>query len=153
MKVRDPMPPQVPSVLLVEDDAGIRTVVRRLLELRGYNVVECQTAKGALAAVEGQRGSFSCMVVDYALPETNGVSLARRVRRMAPWIQTLVISGHRHVARECMVIEGVAFLAKPFGTTEFTRAMQSLQAPPRRAPGPVVIPAAPRMQPAICRAV
>jgi CheY-like chemotaxis protein len=147
------MPPQVPLVLLVEDDAGIRTVVRRLLELRGYGVVECQAANQALAIVESQRGRLSCMVVDYALPETNGVSLARRVRRMAPWIRTLVISGHRHIGKECSGIGGVGFLAKPFGTTEFMRAMQGLQTPPRPRPAPVLMPAATAMREAICRAV
>jgi DNA-binding NtrC family response regulator len=128
------------SVLLVEDDAGIRTVVRRLLELRGYGVVECETGSDALAAVQEHRGNFAFMVTDYALADLNGVELARRVRRIAAWVETLVISGHRHVAADCRRTDGLAFLAKPFGTAEFTRAMQNLNAPPKRKPAQFVLP-------------
>jgi YesN/AraC family two-component response regulator len=64
----------------------------------------------------------------------NGLALARDVATTAPWIQTLIISGHRAPERECRDTHGVSFLAKPFGSADLLQAMNRVSASrPKRA--------------------
>jgi DNA-binding NtrC family response regulator len=120
---------QAPTVLIVEDDDSIRTVLRELLRCTGHQVIECAHANEALAVLDRSAGVIGIMIADYVLPGMNGMALARAVTRNAPWIHTLIISGHRAPEVECRRSEGLHFLAKPFGTTDLLRALKKFELP------------------------
>jgi DNA-binding NtrC family response regulator len=128
------MSTQGQKVLLVDDDNAIRTVLRDLLHFSGHDVIECADANDALAVLDRCAGSITLLIADYAIPGMNGLALARDVARMAPWIQTLIISGHRGPEKECRHTPGLSFLSKPFGTADLLKAMNRVSAArPKRA--------------------
>src|SRR5690349_18243411 len=114
---------QPQTILLVEDDKSLRTVLRELLRHSGHTVIECSNAHEALTVIDRRGGAIGVMITDYALPGMNGVALAREVARVAPWIQTLITSGHITPRMECRRMNGVSFLSKPFGTHDLLRAI------------------------------
>jgi len=122
------------TVLVVDDDRAIRVVLRQLLEYSGYEVIECGDANEALTVVDRRAGAISILIADYAIPGMSGLALAREVARTAPWIHTLIISGHQTPERECRRTVGVSFLAKPFGTADLLSAFRTFETPrPMRA--------------------
>ena len=112
----------------------------RVLRFSGHQVIECADANQALAILDRRSGSIDVMIADYALPGMTGLALAHDVARTAPWIQTLVISGHRTPAAECRRMEGVAFLAKPFGTADVLNALRKCKAPSAKRPRSARLP-------------
>lgn len=127
------------TVVLVEDDASLRSVLRDLLQFTGHIVVECCDAEQALTLADRQAGSVDTMIIDYAMPGLNGLALAREMRRIAPWVNSLIISGHRSVESECRCEHGFAFLPKPFGTADVLQALERFDdartKSPKRATG------------------
>ena len=65
-------------ILVIEDDAGIRNVVRALLETHGYRIVEADTA--ARAEIEARTHRPDLLLVDLGLPDADGLSVIRKVR-------------------------------------------------------------------------
>jgi DNA-binding NtrC family response regulator len=94
------------------------------------------------------------MIVDFAIPGLDGLALAREMRRIAPWVDTLIVSGHRSVEAECRCEHGFAFLAKPFGTADVLKALKQFDVArtnlPKRATG--VYPGRPGQLVAMARA-
>jgi two-component system cell cycle sensor histidine kinase/response regulator CckA len=116
------------SILLVEDDAQVREVVRRYLESLGYRVT---TAPGAAEArdIFRQRGaSVDLLLTDMSMPGCSGAELYRAVAPGAPQLKVLFMSAHpgEHIRQE-PDLAGVAFIQKPFELTELAcRVRQEL---------------------------
>ncbi|MGA8890613.1 MAG: PAS domain S-box protein [Anaeromyxobacteraceae bacterium] len=104
------------TVLLVEDDAGVREAAARALRGGGYRVI---TADGADAAEKAMREAPeppAVLVTDVLMPTTTGRELADRIRAGRAGMPVLFLSGHAAavVGRHGVLEPGVAFLAKPF---------------------------------------
>ena len=82
-------------VLVVEDDAGIRRVLRTLLDAEGYRVAEASTGARALIEAQGHRPDLA--IVDLGLPDGDGQDVVRGIRRLSS-IPILVLSA-RAMAR------------------------------------------------------
>lgn len=80
------------SILLVDDDDGVRDVCAAMLEDMGCKVTAAPSGEEALQALE--HGSFSLMLTDIAMPAMNGVELARRARGIAPAMPVLFATGY-----------------------------------------------------------
>jgi DNA-binding response OmpR family regulator len=94
---------------VVDDETGIRELIRKILQRERYRVLEAGTAEEALAAAQGQ--SIDLLITDVMLPGIRGPELARRMQQAAPKLKTLFISGY---TGEEQVPTGARFLAKPF---------------------------------------
>jgi len=81
------------TVLLVEDEAGIRALAARALERRGYNVLSASDGESALRLVESGLDGVSILVTDIAMPGMDGRTLARRLRERRPALAVLFMSG------------------------------------------------------------
>jgi nitrogen-specific signal transduction histidine kinase len=105
------------SVLLVEDSAGVRTVVRRALEGLGYRVFESATAREALALVDAHGPGLDLVFSDVILSDTTGAEIVRGVQARVPGIKALFMSGHttQYLLREHRLPSGACFIQKPFG--------------------------------------
>ncbi|MBV8739419.1 MAG: response regulator [Alphaproteobacteria bacterium] len=80
------------SVLLVDDDAGVRDVTAALIESLGHRVIRADTGMAALDIL-AQGADFDAAVIDYAMPGMNGVELAERVRERRAELPILFITG------------------------------------------------------------
>ncbi len=122
-----PQPQPAPStrVLLVEDDAAVRTVLERGLRRQGLLVEAVEGGEAALARL-GITGApaIDVLVSDVMMPGIDGVELASRVRALRPELGVVLMSGfaepplHRAADRQ-----GVSFPAKPFATAELVAAI------------------------------
>ncbi len=104
------------TVLLVEDQMAVRTLVKAMLRRYGYQVIEAGDAEEALRIVARFARGIDMLLADIVLPGLNGKQLAARVREVRPDVRILFISGY---SREDIAGRGVgeldgAFLQKPF---------------------------------------
>lgn len=88
-----PASANAPTVLLVEDEAGVRTVARLGLETAGYLVMETGDGAAAVEAVEHHPGPIHVLLTDVHLRGMGGVEVARRVRARYPDVRVLFTSG------------------------------------------------------------
>ncbi len=97
------------TILVVDDETGIRELIRKILQRERYRVLEAGSAEDALAAAQGQ--AIDLLITDVMLPGIQGPDLARRMQQMLPGVKTLFISGYAGQER---LPARARFLAKPF---------------------------------------
>jgi two-component system KDP operon response regulator KdpE len=104
-------------VLIVEDDAGIRTVLRTLLESQHYRVVETESAARGLIEARSHRPDLA--VIDLGLPDRDGLWVIREIRRHSP-LPILVLSARTMEADKVAALDAGAddYVAKPFSAPE-----------------------------------
>ena len=85
--------PGTETVLLVEDEAGVRNVTREFLEANGYTVLEAGEGSEALLICERHRSPIHIMVTDVAMPGLTGPEVAQRARILRPEMRILFVSG------------------------------------------------------------
>jgi PAS domain S-box-containing protein len=116
------------TVLLVEDDDGVRELSRVALESQGYAVLAAAGGREALAALAGRPGGADLLVTDVVMPGMSGRELADAVRATAPGVRVLYVSGYtddaivRHGVRE----GADAFLQKPFTPLGLVRKVRAV---------------------------
>ena len=107
---------QAETILVVEDEDGVRDMVAEILRLAGYNVLEARNGAEALEVVGGFPGPIHVLVTDVIMPVMNGRELAKRLVVLRPGLKVLYVSGYVAdvLAREAIDEAEAAFLAKPF---------------------------------------
>ncbi len=108
-------PIQTPSILLVDDEDGVRLVVSRVLKSKGFKVLECANAEQALTILS-ERSDFDLLLTDMIMPGMDGETLIKKAREAYPSMKSLLMSGYsedmaRHGSSENKDLD---FLAKPF---------------------------------------
>ncbi len=118
------------TVLLVEDDPSIRTLAKRVLEERGYRVLEADSGKDALERVHREKGPIHLLLTDLVMPDMGGTELASRLQDKHPTIRVLFMSGYTDdgVVRNGLLESGRAFLQKPFTPTMLVRKIRDVLA-------------------------
>jgi signal transduction histidine kinase/DNA-binding response OmpR family regulator len=111
-------------ILLVADDAELRSVSERLLERGGYEVLAADGPGSALIIAERERRPVVALITDLAMPLMRGDELAERLRRDRPGLPTLFMSGYADEAGPAL--PGSAMLPKPFDQAELLRALAAL---------------------------
>jgi DNA-binding NtrC family response regulator len=81
------------SVLVVDDDRGVRGLTARMLRQAGYDVIEAGSGLEALGALEGNPG-IHLVVTDIVMPEMHGLDLADRALARAPDLRIVLMTGH-----------------------------------------------------------
>jgi PAS domain S-box-containing protein len=133
--VRVPVPAQAPrgseTVLLTEDEDGVRTFVGLALEAQGYTVLEARDGEGALALCRGHPGPIHLLITDVVMPRMSGRELADRAAALRPGLKVLFVSGYTDdaVVRHGLLTEGVAFLQKPFTPAVLARKVRQVLGP------------------------
>ncbi|AHG93088.1 PAS sensor protein (plasmid) [Gemmatirosa kalamazoonensis] len=116
-----PCPAARKRVLLVEDEAPIRAVTRRMLERAGYAVREAPNGAAALEALRGG-AAIDVLLTDAAMPELGGVELAREVAVLRPGLPVVLMSGYAELSGASVNGDGSVtdvtgcrgFVEKPF---------------------------------------
>ncbi|MGD2067363.1 MAG: PAS domain S-box protein [Gemmatimonadota bacterium] len=103
------------TVLIVEDEAAVRSLGRRILERHGYRVLEAAHAQEALRMVEGETGTIDLLLTDLVMPGMSGRELIERLQHERPQLRALAMSGYSddEVGRAPGQAK-LPFLEKPF---------------------------------------
>jgi CheY-like chemotaxis protein len=109
------------TILLVDDDPNILDTAREILENAGYTVIAEGTGAGALAKLKSS--SVDLAVLDFNLPDTQGVDLAIRAKRIRPQISIILLTGEGSVdlgpAKDAIDI----LLTKPVNPTQLIQVI------------------------------
>ncbi|MHC3467442.1 response regulator transcription factor [Streptomyces sp. 7R007] len=127
------MPDSKGLVLVVEDERNIADLQRRYLSREGFGVHVESDGDAALAAVRRMRPV--AIVLDIALPGTDGMEVCRRLREEGDWTPVLFVTARDEVTDRVLGLElgGDDYLTKPFSPQELVARVKSLL---RRAAGP-----------------
>ncbi len=116
------------TILVVEDEADVRTVVKRQLESLGHRVLVAEAATEALLLLQGP-GAPDILLTDVVLKSgINGIDLAQAARDLRPGLPVIFMSGYTAVpeAQERIHATGAPFLSKPFTTPQLERAVSAV---------------------------
>ncbi len=120
--------PGTETVLLVEDEAGVREVMRRILERHGYTVISVEDATAALEAVRRYPGPVHVLVTDVVMPGRQGPELARELTQLKPELAVLFVSGYADRLDDVpgLTEPSGAILQKPFSPEALVRAVREV---------------------------
>ncbi|HKB36008.1 MAG TPA: PAS domain S-box protein [Gemmataceae bacterium] len=104
------------TVLLAEDEDGVRALTRRLLQGCGYVVLEAANGDEALRVAAAHPGQIDLLIADVVMPHLSGREVAERLQELFPRLGVLFLSGYADddVVRHGILEDQVAFLQKPF---------------------------------------
>ena len=114
------------TILLVEDEEGLRALNARGLRSRGYTVIEAENGVEAMEMLEEQGGAIDLVVSDVVMPEMDGPTLLKAMRATNPDIKFIFVSGYAEDAFEKSLPEGQQFdfLPKPFTLSQLVAAVK-----------------------------
>ena len=116
------------TVLVVEDEAPVRAIVRETLERSGYSVLEASSGDAAMSISASHQGPIHLLLTDLVMPGMSGRDVAREMSILRPGIRVLFMSGHTGdnvVAREVLEREA-AFVQKPFAPDDLARSVRAV---------------------------
>jgi CheY-like chemotaxis protein len=116
----------VSTVLLVDDDAGVRFALTEVLRDRGYHVVCASSGAEALTSLDG----VDVVVTDLSMPGMDGLELVSQIAARAPALPVLLLTAHgsEHMGRIASSRGACGCLSKPFDIDEIARAIEQARA-------------------------
>lgn len=120
----------VETILLVEDENGVRALTERVLRRAGYRVLSAATAAEAEDIAERHTSPIDVLLTDVVMPGRSGPVLAEQLLARHPEMKVLYVSGYTDdaVVRRGVVNEGMPFLQKPFSPGVLTRKIRDVLA-------------------------
>ena len=132
------------TILVVDDEVEVRALVREILSLNGYNVIDTGDPIEARRIVEAQ--PIDLLLTDVVMPIMNGLELAKRVEATSPTTKVILMSGYSTAAVKG---SGRPLVSKPFKTRELLSTVKQMLdsksafrrpgPPPAPKPGPGAI--------------
>jgi PAS domain S-box-containing protein len=134
--VEPPEQPKIPvalcggneTVLLVEDEPGVRVLVRETLQLYGYKVLEARHGYEALLIEQDYLNPIHMLISDVVMPQMSGREVADRLASARRDLKVLYISGYTEAAviHHGVLDPGTAFLQKPFAPDDLVRKVREV---------------------------
>jgi len=114
-------------ILLVEDEAPVRAFASRALRLRGYTVLEAESAEDALRVLEDDDLSVDVFVTDVIMPGMDGPSWVRKALEKRPDVKVVFVSGYAEedIVDQQSRVPNSVFLPKPFSLGDLTETVQA----------------------------
>ncbi|HEX6078138.1 MAG TPA: ATP-binding protein [Methylomirabilota bacterium] len=124
------------TILLVEDEDGVRELARDILRSNGYTVLEARNGAEALLLGEGHRGPLELLLTDVVMPRMSGRELAERMAALRSDVSVLYMSGYTDdaVIRHGVLGSDTAFLQKPFTPAALVQRVRETLDLARRVP-------------------
>jgi len=121
--------PAHPTVLIVDDNRDLLRFLERLMAQSGWKLLTAETAEAGRELVSRERPNVA--LLDYVLPDENGVALGVRLREMAPGIPVIIMSGAELPGKDQITCEEHDFqiLQKPFLANEIINQIRSRLSP------------------------
>ena len=116
------------TVLLVEDEATLRTLARQVLEENGYRVIEASNGPDAVGLAERHQGPLDAVLTDVMMPLMSGSELAERIRSMHPDVKIVFMSGYTDEAvfGQMPPDPNVTFVQKPYRLGSLLRILREI---------------------------
>jgi DNA-binding response OmpR family regulator len=117
------------TILLVDDDPYVRPLVRDILELSGYTVLDAPGAEQAMKVEAAHGEPIHLLLTDVMMPGVTGAQLARRLKTRRPQMGVLFMSAFTHAdfrSRQIDVDDDVPLLAKPFSVDALARKVEEV---------------------------
>ena len=116
------------TILLVEDEEAVRSFAARALRMRGYNVLEASGGEEALDVMKKQGKTIDLLITDVVMPNMDGPTLVRAVKRLDPAIRVIFMSGYAEEAfrRNDENAAEIHFLPKPFGLKQLAAKVKEV---------------------------
>lgn len=110
------------TVVVVEDEEGVRLLARRVLKAQGYTVLEATDGAAAVALAREHAGPLHLLLTDVILPASSGRKLADELVTLRPGLKVLYMSGYTEdaIVHRGVLDPGTAFLHKPFSPDDLT---------------------------------
>lgn len=106
------------TILLVEDEDMLRGLIRELLEIKGYAVLEASQGMEAIDLLKQKGEPVDLVLTDVVMPHMSGSELVERLRKEHPTLRVIFMSGYtganNAAIHKSLEMPGVAFLQKPF---------------------------------------
>jgi two-component system, cell cycle sensor histidine kinase and response regulator CckA len=120
------------TILLVEDEDGLRSLNARGLRSRGYSVIEAANGVEAMEALDEKNGAVDLVVSDVVMPEMDGPTLLKEMRQRNPNLKIIFVSGYAEEAFDKSLPENeqFAFLAKPFALSALVAKVKETMTAP-----------------------
>ena len=114
-----------PSIFFVDDEESMREVVCETLERLDVEVTSFSSARDCLEQLRYK--NCNLLITDVKMPDMDGLTLAEEAKRIAPWVEVLVVSGYGDIpmAVRSLKIGAVNFLEKPLGAKNLLAAVKS----------------------------
>lgn len=132
--------PEPKTILVVDDDLSVLSVIKCMLEGGEYNVLMAHSAEIALRMAERDDLTIDLMLIDVVMPDVTGPELAERILAFRPHLKVLFMSGctDSEVVRVKILDRALGFLPKPFTSDSLLERVQNvLGSPAQRALGAV----------------
>jgi signal transduction histidine kinase len=116
------------TILLVEDERAVRSLARRVLQARGYTVLEAENGDEAFFLCEQYAWPLHLVLTDVILPKMTGRRVAERLKLLRPALKVLFMSGHVDdaLSHHGVLDAGTALLQKPFTATGLARKVREV---------------------------
>ena len=127
----------MPRILVVDDDDGVREMVRQMLQRAGYEVSVAVNGKEGLKLFRSE--SPDLIVLDIVMPEKEGLETIRELRRDDPGVKVIAMSGGGRMGPQNYIDVALALgaqraFAKPLDRKKFLAAVHELAGPPAAGP-------------------
>jgi two-component system, cell cycle sensor histidine kinase and response regulator CckA len=124
----DTAPVGLETVLLVEDEPGVRTLAETVLKKLGYKVLVADSGESALTVWAEKRGSIDVLLTDVIMPQMSGGDLAHRLREMNPRLKVLFMSGYTDdmIASHGVLAGETQLISKPFTADALGKKLRSV---------------------------
>ena len=116
------------TILLVEDEDMVRELAVRILEEKGYKVLESSRGEKALEISKKHKNPIDLMITDIVMPGMGGKKLVQKIKQDRPRLKVLYISGYTDeiISQHGVLEEGTQFLQKPFLPQSFLTKIRDL---------------------------
>ncbi len=134
--------PGTETILLVEDEPGVRKLVRQMLAQQGYHVLEAASGMDGIALLEQYPGRVDLLLTDVVMPQMNGCELADRVTHLRPEMKVMYMTGYAENALTQLDVSssGAPCLQKPFLPDTLARKVrEALGHPPPPGSTPLTV--------------
>jgi CheY-like chemotaxis protein len=104
------------TILLVEDEAAVRTLTKKILAQKGYRVLEASDGAIALRVAAGHIGEIDLILTDVAMPNLGGRGMVEELRELSPGVRVLFMSGYpkEEIFPDKETAKNTPYLQKPF---------------------------------------
>jgi two-component system, cell cycle sensor histidine kinase and response regulator CckA len=120
------------SILLVEDEDMLRGLIRELLEIKGYSVIEASQGVEALELMRSGGRTIDLVLTDVVMPHMSGSELVEQLKEEQPGLKVVFMSGYtganNAAIHKTLGMPGVAFLQKPFRLNALIGVVEGLLA-------------------------
>ena len=126
--VRAQLPNGTETILLVEDEAGVRSLARAALQVCGYTVLEAANGDEAIRICDRRQGAIHLLVTDMVMPGMDGRALSEQLSERLPQMKVLYLSGYAEggIVHDGVLDAGMAFLQKPFTPLSLARKVREV---------------------------